>query len=132
VIDPERSRRGRSNRRRGNDFERALAVELAGRRVGQFGQATDVLTPLFAVQAKVGGCFSERYWRWLAALPRTGGRVPILIVGDAPGPGFRRRAVVVMDLADFRDLHGELATDATASESAPLARPVAPTVEPSR
>ena len=132
MIDPERSRRGRSNRRRGNDFERALAAELAGRRVGQYGEPADVVTPLFAVQAKVGGCFSERYWRWLSALPRSGGRTPILIVGDAPGPGFRRRAVVVMDLADFRDLHGELATDATTSETAPLGRPVAPTGDPSR
>jgi len=41
-------------------------------------------------------------------VPRIGGRIPILIVGDAPGPGFRRRAVVLMDLADFRDLHGEV------------------------
>ena len=129
MIDPTRSRRGRSNRRRGNDFERALAAELAGRRVGQYGGPADVVTPLFAVQAKVGGSFSERYWRWLAALPRTGGRIPILIVGDAPGPGFRRRAVVVMELGDFRDLHGELATDATASSTAPPGRPVAPTDE---
>jgi hypothetical protein len=126
VIDPERSRRGRSNRRRGNDFERTLAAEFAGRRVGHFGGPSDVLTPMFAVQAKVGGCFSERYWRWLSAMPRSGGRVPILVVGDAPAPGFRRRAVVVMDLADFRDLHGELATDATSADPAPLGGPVVP------
>jgi hypothetical protein len=108
VIDPARSRRGRSNRRRGHDFERTLAAELAGRRVGQYGGPADVLTPLFAVQAKVGGCFSERYWRWLSAMSRSGGRVPLLIVGDAPGPGRRRRTVVVMELGDFRDLHGEV------------------------
>ena len=53
MIDPVRSRRGRSNRRRGNDWERSLAAELAGRRIGQYGGPSDVLTPLFAVQAKV-------------------------------------------------------------------------------
>ena len=66
-----------------------------------------MLASLFAVQAKVGGAFSERYWRWLSAIPRTGGRIPVLIVGDAPWPGRRRRAVVVMELGDFRDLHGD-------------------------
>ncbi len=108
MIDPDRARRGRTSRRRGNDFERALAGGLGGRRIGHLGGPTDVLTPLFAIQAKVGGCFSERYWRWLAAIPRADGRIPVLIVGDAPGPGRRRRAVVVLDLEDWRDLHGEL------------------------
>ena len=108
MIDPARSRRGRSNRRRGNDFERSLAAELAGRRIGQYGGPSDVLTPLFAVQCKVGGSFSERYWRWLSAIPRSGGRIPVLIVGDAPGPGYRRRALVIMELGDWRDLHGEV------------------------
>lgn len=107
MIDPVRARRGRSNRRRGNDWERSLATELGGRRVGQYGEPTDVLTPLLAVQAKVGASFSERYWRWLQAIPRTGERIPVLIVGDAPGPGHRRRAFVVIELGDFRDLHGE-------------------------
>jgi hypothetical protein len=106
--DLERQRRGRSNRRRGNDFERSLATGLGGRRIGQYGQPADVLTPLFAVQCKVGGAFSERYWRWLSAIPRGDGRVPVLVVGDAPGPGRRRRAVVVIELGDFRDLHGDL------------------------
>ena len=108
TRDPVRARRSRSNRRRGNDWERALALELGGRRIGQYGEPSDVLTPLFAVQAKVGGSFSERYWRWLSAIPRSGGRIPVLIVGDAPGPGYRRRAVVIMELGDWRDLHGEV------------------------
>ena len=43
--------------------------------------------------------------------------LPVLVVGDAPGPGYRRRALVVMDLRDFRDLHGELGTEATAPAS---------------
>ena len=92
-----------------HDWERALAAELAGQRIGQYGGPSDVLTPLFAVQSKVGGSFSERYWRWLSAIPRSAGRIPILIVGDAPGPGYRRRALVIMELGDWRDLHGEIA-----------------------
>ncbi|CAN5654751.1 hypothetical protein BH23CHL7_BH23CHL7_20460 [soil metagenome] len=108
MIDPERSRRGRSNRRRGNDWERTLAAQLGGRRVGQYGDPADVLTPLLAVQAKCGLAYPERLDRWLRAIPRTGGRLPVLIVGDAPGPGYRRRALIVMDLGDFRDLHGEV------------------------
>ena len=107
MIDPVRSRRGRSNRRRGNDWERALATELGGRRIGQYGEPADVLTPLLAIQAKCGRAFSERYWRWLSAIPRTGGRIPVLVVGDAPGPGHRRRAIVIMELGDWRDLHGD-------------------------
>jgi hypothetical protein len=107
MIDTDRSRRGRANRRRGNDWERSLAAELGGRRVGQYGDPADVLTPLLAVQAKCGRAFSERYWGWLSAIPRTGDRVPVLIVGDAPGPGHRRRAFVVIELGDFRDPHWE-------------------------
>ena len=56
---------------------------VGGRRVGQYGEPTDVPTPLLAVQAKVGASFSERYWRWLQAIPQTGDRIPVLIVGDA-------------------------------------------------
>ena len=108
MIDPVRSRRGRSNRRRGNDFERTLATELGGRRVGQYGEPADVLTSLLAVQAKVGASFSERYWRWLSAIPRTGVCAPRssswVMRRDH---GHRRRAFVVIELGDFRDLHGE-------------------------
>jgi hypothetical protein len=108
MIDPARCRGGGSARGRSNDGEGRLADELAGRRIGQYGGPSDVLTPLFAVQRKVGGAFSERYWRWLSAIPRSGGRIPVLIVGDAPGPGYRRRALVIMELGDWRDLHGEV------------------------
>ena len=67
-----------------------------------------MLTPLFAIQAKVGGAISERHWRWLMAIPRAGGRIPVLIVGDAPAPGCRRRAVAIVELGDWRDLHGDV------------------------
>jgi hypothetical protein len=44
----------------------------------------------------------------LSSIPRPEGRAPILIVGDEPGPGHPRRALVVMELGDWHDLHGEV------------------------
>jgi hypothetical protein len=105
-LDPVRSRRGRANRRRGNDFERSLAAELGGRRIGQYGDPADVLTPLFVVQAKVRKAFPYWMTRELDRLPRADGRIPLLVVSDSPGPGRRRRSVVVVDLRDWVDLHG--------------------------
>lgn len=103
------SRRGRNNRSRGNAIERDIARSLGLRRVGQFGGPEDVSGELFVAQVKSGGAFSERYWQWLQALPRHAGRTPLLVVTDAPGPGFKRRAVVVVELSDWAALHaGEI------------------------
>ena len=107
MIDPVRSRRGRTNRRRGNDFERSLATELGGRRIGQYGEPADVLTPLLASRPSAAAPSASATGAGSSAIPRTGGRIPVLVVGDAPGPGHRRRAFVVIELGDFRDLHGE-------------------------
>jgi hypothetical protein len=47
----------------------------------------------------------------LAKLPRTGGRIPVLVVTSPPGldPSDRRKrlAIVVVTLDDWRALHGE-------------------------
>lgn len=105
--DPIRSRRGKSARRKGNDYERELAQRLGGVKVGHFGGPEDVRHGMFVVQAKVRGNFPSWQWDELVKLPRTGGRVPILVVADSPGPGHRRRAMVVISLDDWVDLHGE-------------------------
>lgn len=107
VRDPDRSRRGSNNRSRGNAVEREVAKKLGLRRVGQYGGKDDVAGDLFAAQVKSGGSFSERYWNWLKAVPVNSGQTALLVVTDAPGPGHKRRAVVVLDLEDWRDLHGE-------------------------
>lgn len=96
-----RARRGRTSRQRGNNWERELAARLGGKRVGHFGGKTDVETDWLVVQAKVGGAFSERYWGWLGQLSAKGDQLRALIIGDAPGAGSRRRAMVVLDLDDF-------------------------------
>lgn len=107
VRDDAATRRGRNNRSRGNAIERAVGKELGLRRVGQYGGPDDLSGQMFAAQVKSGGSFSERYWSWLKAVPVTAGQTPILVVTDAPGPGHKRRALVVLELSDWRALHGE-------------------------
>jgi hypothetical protein len=107
VRDDAATRRGKNNRARGNAIERAVGKELGLRRVGQFGGPDDLSGLAFAAQVKSGGSFSERYWAWLKAVPVTADQTPILVVTDAPGPGHKRRAMVVIELSDWRSLHGE-------------------------
>jgi hypothetical protein len=106
VRDDVVTRRGKNNRARGNAIEREIGHRLGLRRVGQYGGPDDLAGDLFAVQVKSGGSFSERYWAWLRAVPVTAGQTPLLVVTDAPGPGGRRRAVVVLTLDDWISLHG--------------------------
>lgn len=117
-ADTERSRAGKSACRNGKRAERELATLYGGRRVGHFGGITDVETDLFNIQSKrvnpgapVSGKrparFPEWIWDELAKLPRTGGRIPTLIVTDKPGYGGRRRGLVVRFLEDDVALHGE-------------------------
>ena len=108
-LDAKAVRRGRNNRSRGNSIERDVGKQLGLKRVGQFGGATDlgVSADPFAVSVKSGsGYFSERYWDQLKRQPVAAGQTALLVVTDAPGPGHKRRAMVVLDLADWLDLHG--------------------------
>lgn len=110
------SRRGRLNRSRGNAFEREVAHKFGGKRVGQYGGPEDVAAGQFNIQAKCGQMFSEKYWRWLQAVPRKADQVPLLVVGDAPGSGSKRRVFVVIEEHDFLELIG--GSDAKAEEKA--------------
>jgi hypothetical protein len=102
------SRRARNNRSRGNSIERSVAASLGMRRVGQYGGPDDARGSLFNAQVKSGKSYPERLHRWLKAVPVAAGQVAILVITDAPGPGHgRRRGLVVLDLDDWRDLHGE-------------------------
>jgi hypothetical protein len=104
----EKSRRGKNARQRGNSFEREVAAKLNGKRVGQYGGKTDVETTVFVVQTKVGnGFFSDRIWKWLKELTPKADQVAVVVVGDAPGPGTRRRAIAVMDLDDLAEWWGK-------------------------
>jgi hypothetical protein len=108
------ARRGRLNRSRGNAFEREVAHKFGGKRVGQYGGPEDVAAGQFNIQAKCGQMFSEKYWRWLAAIPRKADQIPLLVVGDAPGSGAKRRVVVIIEESDFLDLVG--GSDAKATQ----------------
>lgn len=104
----EKSRRGKNARQRGNSFEREVAAKLNGKRVGQYGGKTDVETTVFVVQTKVGnGFFSDRIWKWLKELAPKADQVAVVVIGDAPGPGTKRRAVAVMDLDDLAEWWGK-------------------------
>lgn len=107
IQNPVTVRRGKNNRQRGNAIERDVARQLGLRRVGMYGGKEDIAGELFVAQVKSGGAFSERYWGWLKSVPVNAGQTALLVVTDAPGPGHKRRAVVVLDLDDWRDLHGD-------------------------
>jgi len=113
------SRRGRLNRSRGNAFEREVAKKFGGKRVGQYGGPEDVAAGQFNIQAKCGQMFSEKYWRWLQAVPRKADQIPLLVVSDAPGSGAKRRVVVIIEESDFLDLiGGDNGTDGKTEEEA--------------
>lgn len=104
------SRRARNNRSRGlaiqREANRKLGVSnIAGNAVNHDGGRHD---EPFATESKSGASFSERYWRWLRAIPAAADQTAVLLVSDTPGPGRKRRTLVVLELGDFIDLHGEL------------------------
>jgi hypothetical protein len=107
LRDPAKSRKGRSSRNRGNRRELEIAKSLGGVKVGHHGGPEDVRAGMLNVQSKVRKAFPNWQWDELAKLPRTGGRLPALIVTDSPGSGIKRRCIVVMCLDDFVELHGE-------------------------
>lgn len=103
-------RRGRTSRRRGNDIERAVAAQLGLKRTGQYGGPDDARGDWLVAQVKSGASFPERVWRWLQALPADAGQTRAVVLTDAPGPGHRRRAVVVVELEEWVALHGPVPT----------------------
>jgi hypothetical protein len=111
--DPLLVRRGRNNRRRGNAIEREVAHKLGLKRVGMYGGPDDIgsaAQPCIG-QVKSGKSFPERLYRWLKALPSNANQTPILVMTDAPGPGIRRRALVIVTLEDWIALHGPIGAE---------------------
>jgi len=112
VKDEARSRRGRTNRNRGNAIEREVAARLGLRRVGMYGTPEDASGDYLVVQVKSGASFPERVWRWLNALTADANQTRAVVLTDAPGPGRRRRALIVLTLEDWVALHGPSGEDA--------------------
>jgi hypothetical protein len=106
-----RSVRGKRARQRGNAFEREVAAKLNGRRTGMYGGKDDVQAGVFVVQCKVGLSYPERLDKWLRELKPKAGELAVLVVGDSPGAGTRRRALAVVDFDDFVAWFGKEAKD---------------------
>jgi hypothetical protein len=117
-ADELTSRRGKNNRARGNAIERDVAKQLGLKRVGMYGGPEDVGTAAdpFIVQVKSGNSCPERLYRWLKALPSNASQTALVVVTDAPGPGHRRRALVVLTLEDWVALHGPLTSASVEAE----------------
>jgi hypothetical protein len=103
----EKAKRGRRARAKGNAFELEVAHKIGGVRVGFLGGKIDAQSDWIAVQCKVGnGSYSERYDGWLRSVKGNATQISALVVGDAPGPGTRRRTMIVLDFDDFVALMG--------------------------
>ena len=106
AKDPLRARRGKTSRNRGNAYERSVAARLGVSRVGQYGGKEDVAGDWIAVQVKNGTYYPERIDGWLRSIPERADRLRAVVIGDAPGPGNRRRELIVLDLGDFVNWYG--------------------------
>lgn len=108
LRDPALSRRGRTNRSRGNAIEREVCRRLGIARVGHHGTETDGGTSedWIRVQVKSGGAYPARIDALLRALPVTAGQLRAVVHATAEGPGHRRRALVTLDLDEFADWFG--------------------------
>jgi hypothetical protein len=106
-VDPEKSRRGKNARNRGNSFEREVAKRLNGQRIGWAGGPSDVSTGIYDIQCKVGGSYPERIDGWLRKIPFRFEKLRGVVIGDSPGGGAKRRSVIVFDLDEFIDFYGE-------------------------
>jgi hypothetical protein len=102
-----RSSRGKRARQRGNSFEREVATRLNGKRTGMYGGKNDVEAGSFVIQCKVGLSYPERLDKWLRELNPKADQLAVLVVGDSPGAGTRRRALAVIDFDDFVQWYGK-------------------------
>ena len=106
-----KSRRGKTARQRGNSFEREVAARLNGKRTGMYGGKNDVEAGYFVIQCKVGLSYPERLDKWLRELNPKADQLAVLVVGDSPGAGTRRRALAVIDFDDFVQHYGKEETN---------------------
>ena len=110
-ANAERSRRGARARQRGNSFEREVAARMNGTRTGMYGGKNDVEARHFVIQCKVGLSYPERLDKWLRELNPKADQLAVLVVGDSPGAGTRRRALAIIDFDDFVQHYGKETSD---------------------
>lgn len=108
TLDPDRAKRGKNARAKGNSYERSVAKRLGIKRVGQYGGAEDAgdANDWISVQCKVGGTYPLTIDRWLRAIPDRADRLRAVVIGDAPGSSGKRRELIVLDFSDFVNWYG--------------------------
>jgi hypothetical protein len=108
--DDTASRRGRTNRSRGNAIERRVASRNGGARTGQFGGKNDVTNDLFHFQVKSRK--GKAFPRWMsdeldALRPSSGQREAVLVVVEAFSDRKPARTLYVVDEPTWLSLHGK-------------------------
>lgn len=108
VRDESAVARNRANGKRGKAIQRQRITALGGQNLPGNKQNHDGIGTAFSYESKSGPSnFSERYWRWLKAIPVTADQTQVLIVTSADGRGRKARSYVVLDFDDWRAWHGE-------------------------
>ena len=112
APDSVKVRAGGNARSRGLAIQREIArslglVNLQGNGPTDARSEEVYGNAAFVCQVKSGARFPGWMATELAKLPTTGGRIPILAIAETPGPGHgKRRAVIVVEIGDWIDLHG--------------------------
>ena len=111
VRDPAASRRGRTNRSRGNRAELAIAREIPGaRKMGPLGLPWDVEVGEYArlqVKKLVGRPSPNAIRKLIEAIPDTGDRLRGFVWVEAAGQGKRGQRIVWFDAHEFYVWHGD-------------------------
>ena len=107
YVPQSRSLRGKRANKRGRRESARIAKDTGGENHEVRGGPVDVATGgIYNVQSKKdNGLFSERHWKLLESIPADG-RIPALVVKDAPGPGKKGRGYAVLKYEDWLDMTG--------------------------
>ena len=117
IQDPAKSRRGKTARRRGNDYEREVASLLSSvmpdiKRTGMYGGPDDVAGRLLYIQCKKQAGLYPRGAEALLKDTETHANADQYTAVAYAHPGHGHKKLIVMDLADFVNLLREVMTDA--------------------
>lgn len=110
-FDELAARRGRNSRYRGKRLER-VAMREAGIHTGNANKADDgqSVDGMFAYQVKSRATSLFPGWQSIELdklRVAHAGKVPVLTVIEAPGPGRKPRKLAVLEWRDWLDLHGD-------------------------
>jgi hypothetical protein len=114
-FDPVRSRAGRNNRKRGNSAELDVARAIGGRKVGPLGGPVDVIREgWLKLQVKKLSVWPSlnTVVSWMDAIPPSREMRGVALI-EAAGMGRRGRRLLVLDLDEFSEHHGDPTKETT-------------------